>query len=241
MEKPAETNKKIQENPHSGHRKRLREKYRKGGIDFLDFHEILELLLFYSIPRKDTNKIAHELAAKFQDSISNIFGASNKILKEVDGIGDDTVIFFRLLADITRLYNIELTNKPSEKTDKKSHEAHLIAYFTGKQTEEVVLIALNNRNERISQKPDVIYVGSVNSTKVDMQKMVKIALDCNTSSVIIAHNHPNGPDTPSFQDIETTRRIEMLFNEININFIDHYIVSDKKIASIKGQSLYRYR
>ena len=227
-------------NPHDGHRQRLKDKYKKGGLDFLSFHEILELLLFYSIPRKDTNKIAHELEKKFNRSLANIFEASDKMLKETDGVGGETVLFIRLIKDLTRLYNIELTNKPAERTDRKSHENHLIAHFTGKQKEEVVLIPLNNRMERLSDKPDIIYVGGVNSAKVDVNKMVRIALDKDASGVIVAHNHPNGPDYPSPQDIETTRRLEKLFNEISINFIDHYVVSDTKISSIKSQEIYSY-
>ena len=247
MSKNLEKNaKEDKENLHSGHRKRLKEKYLKGGIDLLEFHEIIELLLYFTIPRRDTNKIAHEIAEKFKDSsgkysLANIFEADVNRLREIKGIADSTVFGLKILTDITRLYNIELSNKPTEITAQKSHEEHLIAYFTGKSVEEVVLITLNNRNERITEIPEIIYTGSVNSTKVDIRKMVKIALDYNASSVILAHNHPNGPDTPSLEDIETTRRIEMLFNEISINFIDHYVVSDKRIASIKGQQLYRYR
>lgn len=229
---------KKSDNPHKNHRSRLRKKYINGGSDSLEFHEILELLLFYSIPRKDTNVIAHQLEEKFDGSLANIFEASDKILAEVDGISEQTVLFFSLLKDITRLYNIDIANKSTEKTDKKFHENYLIAHFTGKQKEEVVLLTLNGRMERISC--DVVYVGSVNSTKVDINKMIKIALDNNASGVIIAHNHPNGPDYPSPEDLETTRRIEWLFSGISINFIDHYVVSDTKISSIKEKSIYGY-
>ncbi|MCL1858940.1 MAG: hypothetical protein FWF92_06865 [Oscillospiraceae bacterium] len=231
------------DNPHKNHRSRLKEKYKKDGLDILSFHEKLELILFYSIPRKNTNKIAHELAEKFKDqngrySLANIFEASDKMLKEINGISDQTVLYLKLLKDITRQYNLDIANKSTKTIDKAYHENFLIAHFTGKQKEEVVLIALNNRMERISS--DVIYVGSVNSTKVDMNKMVRIALDNNASAVIIAHNHPNGPDYPSPEDLNTTGRLERLFTEISINFIDHYVVSDKKISSIKQKNIYGY-
>jgi len=226
------------DNPHKNHRSRLREKYKKGGLDFLSFHEKLELILFYSIPRKDTNKIAHELSKKFNGSLANIFEASDKRLREIDGVGDETILFFRLLTDITRLYNLEIANKSTEVGSKKVQEDFLIAYYTGKQKEEVILLTLNNRMERISD--DVIYTGSVNSTKVDMNKMVRIALDTNASGVIVAHNHPNGPEYPSPEDLITTNRLERLFTEIGIHFIDHYVVSDTKISSIKEKNIYGY-
>jgi len=226
------------DNPHANHRHRLREKYIKGGLDLLSFHEKLELLLFYSIPRKDTNKIAHDLEKNFNGSLANIFEAPEKMLKDISGISDQTVLFFSLLKDFTRLYNLERANKPDCINGKKSHEDFLVAYYTGKQKEEVILITLNNRMEKISD--DVIYVGSVNSTKVDMNKMVRITLDTNASGVIVAHNHPNGPDYPSPEDLNTTRRLERLFTEISINFVDHYVVSDTKISSIKEKTIDRY-
>jgi len=237
MAKDLEKRKKAN-NPYEGHRSRLKAKYKKGGMDYLEFHEILELILYAPLPRIDTNKIAHELNKKFHGSLAEIFEASDKMLKEIPGISDQTILFFRFIKDITRLYNLELANKPTEKTDKKFHENYLIAHYTGKQKEEVVLLTLNNRIERISC--DVVYVGGVNSTKVDMNKMVRIALDNDASGVIVAHNHPNGPDYPSPEDIDTTRRIERLFTEISINFFDHYVVSDKKISSIKDQAVYGY-
>ena len=230
----------VMDNPHKNHRGRLREKYKKGGFDILNFHEILELVLFYSIPRKDTNKIAHDLEKKFNGSLYNIFEASDKLLKDVDGISDQTVLFIRILKDITRLYNIERADKSEDNNigSKKAQEDRLVAHFTGKQKEEVVLITLNNKMERISL--DVIYTGSVNSTKVDINKMVKIALENNASGVIVAHNHPNGPDYPSSEDLNTTNRLENLFNEISIHFVDHYVVSDTKISSIKDKIIERY-
>jgi len=227
-------------NPHEGHRDRLRTKYKKCGPDSLSFHEILELLLFYSIPRKNTNETAHGLSERFGGSLANIFEASDKMLKEIPGVSDQTVLFLRFIKDVTRLYNLELSNRPAKKADIKSHEDHLIAHFTGKQQEEAVLITLNNRMQRISEKPFVIYTGSVNSTKADMQKMVGHAIASNASAVIIAHNHPNGPDYPSPEDMETTRRVERLFNDISINFVDHYVVSDTKISSIKDHAVYNY-
>ena len=224
---------------HAGHRGRLRAKYKKNGVDSLEFHEVLELLLFYPIPRRDTNITAHELAKRFNGSIAEIFEASDKTLKDIPGISDQTILFFRLLIDIKRLYNIEIANKSNERTDRKFYENYLIAHFTGRKVEEVVLITLNNKFEKISC--DVICTGSVNASKVDLQKMVRTALEYNASGVIVAHNHPNGPDYPSPEDLDITRRMERLFSEISIHFVDHYVVSDTKISSIKEQAVYKYR
>ena len=225
---------------HKGHRQRLKEKYMKNGLDSFAFHEVLELLLFYPLRRKNTNEIGHELAEKFNYSISELFEASDERLKEVANVGDETVMYIRFLADITRLYNIDRAKRAEKDFDGiKAQEEFLIAPYTGKRREEVVLITLNNRMERISC--DLIHVGSVNSSKIEMSKIVKIALDNNAAGVIVAHNHPNGTVKPSQADIETTRRMEWTFNDLNIGFIDHYVVADTKIASIRETSRETYK
>ena len=219
-------------NLHTGHRKRLKDKYMKNGLDSFEFHEILELLLFCPLRRKNTNEIGHEMAKKFNNSLAEIFEASDERLKEIENIGDETVLHIRFLADITRLYNLERA-KAAEKTsgNKKEHEEFLTAYYTGKRSEEVVLICLNNRMERISC--DLIYSGSVNSSKVDMNKITKIALGNNASGIIVAHNHPGGTAYPSKEDVEITRKLEWFFNDISIKLIEHYVVADTNISGIR--------
>jgi len=234
MDKDMEKRKRH-DNPNAGHRTRLKTKYLKGGADLLTFHEFLELLLFYSIPRKDTNKIAHELEDKFNGSLINILEASDSILKEVDGLSDQTVLFFRLLSDTTRMYNVERSNRIKSVGSMKIQEGFLVAHFTGKLVEEVVMLTLNNRMERLSHH--VIYIGNVNSAKVDKNKMVKIALEKNASGVIVAHNHLNGSVIPSPEDMETTRQLHRLFTDININFIEHFVVSDIKVSGITEKSI----
>ena len=225
---------------HKGHRQRLKEKYINNGIDSFKFHEILELLLFCPLHRKNTNEIGHELAKKFGDSFAEIFEASDERLKEVNGIGDEAVSHIRFLADITRLYNIDRAKKAEKDfVSLKIQEEFLTANYTGKRREEVFLITLNNRMERISC--DLIYIGSVNSSKVDMNKMVKIALNNDAASVIVAHNHPNGRVDPSPEDIETTRRMEWIFDAISLKLIDHYVIADTKISGIKEKSREIYK
>ncbi|MCL2773802.1 MAG: hypothetical protein FWD71_10675 [Oscillospiraceae bacterium] len=215
---------------HAEHRGRMRERYKKNGFDSFEFHEILELILYYPIPRINTNVIAHDLEEKFGKSLSNILEADENALKAIKGVSENTALFFKLLADITRRYNIERASKQGDIIGKHAHEDYLIAYYTGMSRETVVMLSLNNRMERIST--DIIYEGSVNSTKVDRNKMAKIALNNNASAVIVAHNHPHGQDYPSADDIETTRQLSRLFNDISINFVDHYVVAETKISSI---------
>jgi len=227
-------------NLHKGHRQRLKERYMRDGLDSFSTHEVFELLLFYTLHRINTNEIGHILAVKFGDSLAEMFEASDERLKEVAGIGDEAVLFFRLILDVARRYNLDRAKRAEKDfASLKVQEEFLIANYTGKRREEVFLITLNNRMERISC--DLIYAGSVNSSKVDMQKMVKIALDNNASGVVVAHNHPNGREDPSPDDIETTRRMEWIFGAIGLNFIDHYVVADTKISSVKIKSRELYK
>jgi DNA repair protein RadC len=225
---------------HKGHRQRLKEKYINNGLDSFEFHEILELLLFCPLHRKNTNEIGHEMAKNFDNSFAEIFDASDERLKEISGIGDEAVLHIRFLADITRIYNIDRAKRAEKDFESlRAQEEYLIANYTGKRREEVFLITLNNRMERISC--DLIHVGSVNASNIVMNKMVKIALNNDAASVIVAHNHPNGRIEPSRADIETTRRMEWVFDAISLNFIDHYVIADTKIASIKEKSREIYK
>ena len=223
---------------HTGHRMRMREKYKKNGIASFEFHEILELILFSALPRANTNLIAHELEKKFGKSLRNIVEADINALTEIKGISATTAISFKLIGDLTRIYNMEIASKPTSMIDKRVQENYIIARYTGICSETVGLISLNNRMERLAD--DDIYAGSVNSSKVDLHKMVKIAMNNNAAGVIIAHNHPDGTANPSNEDIETTRRIKRIFEDISINFIDHYVVSGKEISSINDILIHDY-
>jgi DNA repair protein RadC len=226
------------ENPHKNHRGRMRERYRKNGADSLQPHEFAELLLYYAVPRVNTNKTAHELMGRFKN-IANILDADENALKEVNGVSDNAALFFKILADTVRMYNTgKLQKMIDDVRNKAYYEEYLVQYYKTEATEKVLLLTLNAKMGVISE--DVICVGSVNSVKVDMRKMAKTAIDNNASGIILAHNHPDGTAVPSPDDIETTKRILNVFTELNINFIDHYVVAGEQIASIRDKLVKSY-
>jgi DNA repair protein RadC len=225
------------EHSHAGHRKRMRRRYRKNGADSLELHEFIELVLFYAIPRVNTNNIAHELENKFK-TFANILEADENALKEVAGISNNSALFFKILADAVKLYNLDKAQETGDIKTKDYYEDYLVRYYKAETVEKVFMLTLNAKMGIISE--DIICVGSVNSTKVDINKMMKIALNSNAASVILAHNHPNGIAYPSPDDMETTKRILNIFNEININFIDHYIVAGNQIASVRDKIVKNY-
>ena len=224
-------------NPHAEHRKRMRERYKKNGAASLELHEFIELILYYALPRVNTNKIAHRLVDKFKN-FAGILEASEDALKEIRGVSDSTALFFKIIADAVKLYNLDKAQESGEIKNKTYYEDYLVRYFKTETVEKVLLICLNARMGMISE--DIICSGSVNSTRVDMNKMLKTALVNNASSVILAHNHPGGTAYPSPDDIETTRRILNIFNEVGINFVDHYIVAGHQVASVREKIVKNY-
>ena len=227
----------MPENPHANHRKRMRERYKKYGAESLKLHEFVELALFYAIPRVNTNNIAHGLVKKFK-TFNNILEADENALKEIPGVSDSTALFFKLLADSVKLYCMDKSQASGDIINKTYYEDYLVSYYKTETVEKVLLLTLNAKMGIISR--DIICVGSVNSTKVDMNKMLKTALVNNASSVILAHNHPNGIASPSPDDIETTKRILNICSEFNINFIDHYIIAGNQIASVRDKIVRNY-
>ena len=224
-------------NSHENHRKRMRERYRKNGANSLELHEFIELILYYAIPRVNTNNIAHELVNKFK-TFNNILEADENALKEIHGISDSSALFFKILADIVKLYSLEQTLDIGDIKNRAYYEDYLVRYYKTETVEKVLLLNLNAKMDIISE--DIICIGSVNSTQVDMNKLFKISLINNASNVILAHNHPNGIAYPSPDDIETTKRILNIFNEVNINFIDHYIIAGNQISSIRDKMVKNY-
>lgn len=222
---------------HSGHRKRMRERYRKNGLEGFEQHEFVELLLYHALPRVNTNKIAHELVNKFK-TFANIIEADEEALKEVPGVSDNAAVYFKILADAVKLYNLDKVLETGEVRSKAYYENYLVQYYKAESSEKVLLLTLNAKMGIISE--DIIYEGNANSANVDMHKMMKIALVNNASGVILAHNHPDGMPYPTPDDLETTKRVLNLFNEVRVHFIDHYIVAGNQISSVRDKLVKNY-
>ncbi|GHV11034.1 UPF0758 protein [Clostridia bacterium] len=216
---------------HSSHRSRLREKFKKGGFDSLSFHEIVELLLFYPLPRVNTNETAHRLEDAFGDSISAIFEADDDKLRRIAGLSDSAVLFFRIMLDLIRRYNIEKTElPPGEIHTGDSHKEQLIAYFTGRRAECAIAVLFDSNMRKISLEP--LGVGTQDSTLINVRQLVKTALDKNAAALLIAHNHVGTGINPSTSDIIVTRRVERTLSDIDIRFIGSYIICGNEIGLI---------
>ena len=220
---------------HNGHRERLKARFKKEGLDHFEKHQVLELLLFYCVPRQDTNPLAHRMLERF-GSVEAVLEATPAQLKEVEGVGDGVVQFLRLLREIKRYGGIK---KAEERGLSKLSECsdYLIPFFDDKRNEVVYLLCLDAKCKVISCK--MVGEGSVNSAGVPIRRVVEMALAANATTVVLAHNHPSGIATPSYEDILTTRRVAAALDSVEIVLADHIVVAEDDFVSMVQSGYYR--
>jgi DNA repair protein RadC len=215
---------------HEGHRDRLRQRFSKSGFDGFHDYEILELLLTYAIPRKDTKPIAKALISRFK-TIQNVLDAPMEKLKQVNGMGDNATIFLRILRNtISEYYKASVKESQSFKTlDQLVH--YLNAVIGGKQNEIVHALYLNSKNELIHAED--LGEGTVSEAVAFPRKIVEEALKHNATSVMLAHNHPSGLAEPSDNDNRLTDAVRKALMTINVSLQEHIIISDDGFYSYR--------
>lgn len=213
-----------------GHRQRIKEKYEKSGIDGWLEHEVLELVLSYSIPRKDTKSIAKELLSHFK-TINGILDSDRKALQTVTGISKHTAIFLKLLKDVAILYvkngihNRDLLSSPEAVYE------YLKVSLKGAVDEEFKMLFLDSRNQLIAA--ETFKSGTVNRSVVYPRKVVERALYNHAAGIIIAHNHPAGSLKPSQDDIAVTKAIKEALKTVDITLLDHIIIGNNNYYSFR--------
>ncbi len=219
----------MADNPHNGHRDRLRKKFLDNSFDGLETHEILELMLYYAIPRKDTNPIAHKLIDSF-GSISAVFDAPIDKLKE-QGISENCAIYLKLIPQICRMYMEDKHNNKDKIIDIDNIGETLKHKFVGRDYEAVVLLLLDSKHKEVFC--GVVNKGSVSACEVYVRKVIELAVQYNAKFAVLAHNHPSGVALPSNADILTTKKVYQALRLIDVVLIDHIIVADDDYVSLK--------
>ena len=214
---------------HSGHRKRLRERFLvNNGKDFTD-HELLELLLFYLIPRANTNELAHKLINEF-GSLQGVFDTDPAILERVDGAGKATSLYFKLHDTIMKRIGMEKNKEKRYYADALSKVGeYLLDYYRGCKSEEFCVMLLDNSLGLIEFEQ--MSTGSINSANVDVRKIAKYALLKDASHVILSHNHPSGTLHQSSDDRVVTLQVQSALNALGISLMEHIIVNDTDYAT----------
>lgn len=216
------------DNPHKGHRLRLRKQYRKNGIESLLPHQCLELLLFYSIPRSDTNAIAHNLLDTF-GSLSGVFNASFEELKTVEGVGDNTATLIKFIPQLYSEYASSVYSAAALGNQEEMCK-FFISQFYGLNV-EVLRIACLDDNMKIKSNMKLA-TGSGDSVEFDIRKIVDVVLHSGCSKCIIAHNHPHNDSAPSQEDIRFTNELKDILASMGITLVEHVIVGNDGARSI---------
>ena len=213
---------------HDGHRQRLIQRFLEEDLDNFEPHSVLELLLFYAIPRKDTNELAHVLIDTF-GSLKGVFDAPYEELVKVNGIGPNAAALLKLVPSLTRTYYSSDARGMILDTSEKSGE-YFLPYYIG-QTEEVVRLACLDAGGKVISN-QILHRGSANAAEVNIRKIVNIALRNNAMGVILAHNHPGGLPLPSEEDVATTKSIREALIPMGILLMDHIIVAGQDYVSM---------
>lgn len=219
---------------HVGHRKRLRDRFRKGGSDALPDYELIELILFRAFPQGDTKPLAKALLARF-GSFPEVLNASEARLREVSGVGERVVDELKLVrAAALRLMQGQIVGRKV----LGSWQA-VLDYCRAAQgfdeKEQFRILFLDKRNQLIAD--EVQQTGTVDHTPVYIREVVKRALELSASALILVHNHPSGDPTPSAADISMTKQIIDAARPLGVQVHDHIIVGRTGYFSMKGRKV----
>ena len=222
-----------QENLHKGHRSRMRTKYLMSGADSMPTHELVEMLLYYCIPQKDTNELAHQLLDRF-GSLEGLLSASTDEMSSVSGIKESASVLISLVNELNRRREIEKAAPPKVFDDEAVIGEYLVALFHNVSVERFYVILLDNSMRHIETV--CISEGSVNANEFNVRRIVEQAFFRHASNVIIAHNHPGGRVIPSMSDVDATRDLNAALSLMGINLVEHFLVADEKYTTLLHRS-----
>ena len=223
------------EAPHyHGHRDRLRARFSEVGGDALPDYELLEIVLFRSIPRRDVKPIAKDLLRRF-GSFAEVLAAPPALLSEVDGVGESVVTDLKIVEAAARRFAKGAVARRPVLSSWTSVIDYCRTAMAFSEKEQFRLLFLDRRNALIAD--EVQQSGTIDHTPVYPREVVKRALELSASAVILVHNHPSGDPTPSSADIKMTREIVDVAKPLGIVVHDHIIVGREGHASLKGVKL----
>lgn len=221
---------------HEGHRERLRARYKANGLGAFTEHELLELLLTYAIPRRDTNEIAHRLIERF-GSLSAVFSAQVVELEHIEGIGERAAVFLRLVGDSAAYHAEAAGNKKRRVRLATPADAanYALELMRNERYESVYVVSLD-KNMRLLHA-ERLMTGSLSEAPLYPRRVVESALMHRAGAVLLLHNHPSGDPTPSQADAEATEAVQKALNSIDIRLYDHLVVGEGRVYSFSRGSM----
>jgi len=214
---------------HEDHRKRVRERFLAAGLDSFPPHNVLELLLFYAIPQRDTNEIAHRLIDRF-GSLSGVLEAAPEELCKVKGIGEYSATLICFAAQLAKRYLAEQGKERRTFESSQELRRYAAALFVGIKTEATFILCLDNAGQLLHCCK--VSLGTRHSVSLDDRTLLETAFRYNATKVILAHNHPNGLAAPSPDDVRRTESAAALFGGLQIHLLDHLIVAGQECFSM---------
>lgn len=214
---------------HDGHRKRMRERFRKEGLDGFADHEALELLLFYGRARGDVNPLAHTLIDHF-GSLQGVLEAKPDQLMAVNGVGEETATLLSFVVSMFRRYNECLCRERKHLDTLRAAKQYCQALLAGWRTERLYVICMTGDHQVLGQR--LIAEGTNSLMQVQPRTVVEAALNLNARAVVLCHNHPGGSNWPSAEDIASTEQINLVLKCIGVELLDHIIVAGNDAYSM---------
>ena len=220
------------ENIHGGHRQRLKDRFLQHGAEGFEKHQLLELLLFFGIPQKDTNPIAHRLLDRF-GSIGGVLNATVDDLCSVDGVSTHTATLIKLLPAIWDVAASEVDTSKRYDNVNKIGEL-LVRRYAAVKVETILLVLLDDYWHIL----DIVTLneGSAGKVTLDTRKLIETTIRKNATKALLAHNHPNGNIIPSAEDLVTTEKVAEAFKTIHVDFIEHLLVAGNKFEALLSKT-----
>jgi len=214
---------------HEKHRERVKNRFLEEGLDKFEPHNVLELLLFYSIPQKDTNELAHSLINRF-GSLDKVFDAPIEELKKIPGIKDHSATLIKMIPALARRYAVEKNKKGIVFDNVDTMGQFFVSKYVGVNVETVLFLLLDNKFNAIDCVK--IHEGSVNSCEITVRKLTEHAFRSQASMAVLAHNHPSGLAIPSSADLYTTQQLGTALNLIGVKLLAHIVVAGEDYIDI---------
>lgn len=215
---------------HAGHRERLRGRFVETDLEGYAPHEVLELLLTYAIPRRDTNPIAHALLRRF-GSLHKVLEAPVEELEKVEGIGENAAVLIRLVLPLMRHYVASCAEEKATLSAPDACKAYARGLLLGERVEHVEAVALDSRNRVIGRER--VASGDEGEAAVSMRRVMAFLLRAGAAQAVICHNHPDGEAEPSDADIAWTQQVRTLLGAVNIYLLDHIIIAGGRAYSFR--------
>ena len=224
----------MKTNPHAGHRERMRKELIGNGItENTPPHRVLEFLLFYSVPVKDTNKVAHRLLERF-GTLSAVLDADEAELLKIEGVGTVTACHLKSLVPIFRYYEADKRRTGVKLESYDAIGKFLLDNYVSYPRETISLLSLNSLGKVLGL--DIIGSGDTTSATVNTRVILNTAMRRNATVCVLAHSHPGGIPLPSENDIESTKMVKTILETINIRLADHIIIGDNDYVSLRRSS-----